>query len=109
MYLAALIYNYDYDGLLGEEDENGDKQNELMAQLYIGAYLLLVSCISINLFIALLSEAFSSVQSDAAAITYMVEAKRLLLAERKYGLKRKHNNYLFVNCSEPLTFVSMKI
>ena len=54
MYLIALVYNYEY-----EELENRDP---LMAQLIVGAYLLLVSCIAINLFIALLSEAFARVQ-----------------------------------------------
>ena len=91
VYLMSLVYNYEYEQL-----ENRDK---LMAQILVGAYLLLVSCIAINLFIALLSEAFGRVQSEAAALTYLVEARRLLVAEKKYDLKQEYDSYLFQYCS----------
>ena len=91
MYLTALVYNYEYEELTEVEP--------VMAELLVGAYLLLVSCICINLFIALLSEAFARVQDSAEAMTYLVEAKRLLLAEKKYHLKTKFEEYLFHSCS----------
>ena len=86
-----MVYNYEYEELAEVDD--------VMAELLVGAYLLLVSCIAINLFIALLSEAFARVQVDAEAMTYLVEAKRLLLAEKKYNLAWKFENYLFHSCS----------
>ena len=87
----SLVYNYEFEEL--------HQTNELMSEILTGLYLILVACIAINLFIALLSEAFAGVHSKAAGITYLVEAKRLLLAEKKYGLKEDFDSFLFKSCS----------
>ena len=75
------------------------KVDKAMSEWLIGAYLLLVSCICINLYIALLTEAFTRVVEDATENTYLEEAKRLLIAQDKFRLRPKFENYVYQECS----------
>ena len=87
----CMVYNYEYDELA-----DADKQ---MSMIFVSLYLVLVACVCLNLYIALLTEAFSRVSGVAAACTYLEEAKRLLIAQYKFGLTRNFENHLVENCS----------
>ena len=87
----CMVYNYEYDQLA-----EADKP---MAMAFVSLYLVLVACVCLNLYIALLTEAFSRVVSDATACTYLEEAKRLLIAQHKFGLTRQYEIHLYDNCS----------
>ena len=95
----CMVYNYEYDQLA-----EADKP---MAMAFVSLYLVLVACVCLNLYIALLTEAFSRVFGDATACTYLEEARRLLIAQYKFGLTHKYENYLFENCSPLVSYKSL--
>lgn len=76
LFLMAIVGDYDFDTLSAE--------NKVMAQILVFMYFILISIISLNLFIALLSEAFERVRRKAAAGTYLQKAKDYI------GITREH-------------------
>ena len=56
-----------------------------MAQILTGSYMAVASVVCLNLYIALMSETFTRVYSNAKATAYMLQANHLLAIERTLG------------------------
>jgi len=92
LYLLTIVGDYDYGSL-----KNID---EFASQILVGFYILLVSCVCLNLYIALLSEAFVRVHSFALATARLNQAKVLLTMQSIFpDLKRELELYLMKECS----------
>ena len=70
VYLLTIIGDYDFDTLA--------EINKIAAEVLVGLYAFLVGIVCINVFIALLSEAFATVNNDAVSVVYLNQAKNLL-------------------------------
>ena len=92
MFLLTIVGDYDYTTLKAID--------KVTSQVMISAYFILVSCVCLNLYIALLSEMFASVYAEAQAIVYMNKAKIMLLIEKLFPrANTKFENYLQKFCS----------
>lgn len=69
VYLLTIVGDYEYDPLA--------LSKKIAAQIFIGVYALLVSIITINLYIALLSESFSTISATAVAKAYLRQATNI--------------------------------
>ena len=97
MFLLTIVGDYDYTTLKAID--------KVVSQIMITAYFILVSCVCLNLYIALLSEMFASVYADAQAIVYMNKAKIMLLIEKLFPeANTKFENYLQKFGSPQVTF-----
>lgn len=81
LYLLTIVGDYDYDTLKAVD--------KIPSQIFVGLYVILVSVISLNLFIALLSEAVARVNQTALATTFLKEAEELVTLERVFPYLRK--------------------
>ena len=87
MYLLTIVGDYDY-GDLKIIDEN-------FAQIFVGLYFVLVSVITLNLFIALMSEAIARINEKASAQAYLKEAEEITLIEKYFPTYRdEFENFL---------------
>eukprot|EP00111_Clytia_hemisphaerica_P001930 TCONS_00005430-protein len=87
MYLLTIVGDYDY----------GDLKiiNENFAQIFVGLYFVLVSVITLNLFIALMSEAIARINEKASAQAYLKEAEEITLIEKYFPVYRdEFENFL---------------
>lgn len=92
MYLLTLVGDYDYEDLRVID--------KLMAQILVGLYFVLVSVVTLNLFIALMSEAISRVNQIAAATAYLKEAKEINLLEGYFpNYSSKFEKYVIEECA----------
>ena len=78
VYMIMLVYNYDFESM--------EAIDQTMARILLSAYLVSVSCVCINLYVALLSEAFVVAYSEAAATTILNKAKMLLMLDKRYPI-----------------------
>ena len=86
-------------------------QNKLIAQLICGTYFALISISCLNLYIALLSQTFSRVFSNATAHAYMLQGEALISVEKKMGRSRQTliQRFLAEQCSpEVSTQISLE-
>ena len=91
-FLIFLVYNYDFHAM--------EQVDKVMAYIFVSLYLVIVSCVCMNLYIALLSEAFARIHSEASVIASLNEAKALLSLERRFPtMKEDFDWYLFQHCS----------
>ena len=99
VFLMTLVADFEFSQLT--------KTDKIMAQLLVGTYLAVAGVVCLNLYIALMSETFSRVWSDATANAYMSKATQLLETEMnlKEGETDRVSNYLLDNCS-PLVRLS---
>lgn len=94
----AMVGDYDYDTLRD--------QDKIAAQILIFLYFILISIISLNLFIALLSEAFERVRQKADAGTYLQQAKDYIdIARHNPMLYRDFEIFLNENASPMVSYV----
>lgn len=92
LYLLTIVGDYEYLPL--------KEINETTAQILVGMYFLFVSIISLNLYIALLSEAFARVNQTASAIAYLKEAAEIINIEQNFPeVKRKFEIYINTYCA----------
>ena len=95
LWLLAFIGDYELDTLL--------KVERLLAQVLVGIYLVVVSIITINIYIALLSEAYSRVIATSSHRSYMAEASIYTNIERIFpSIKEDFEIFLNKYCA-PLT------
>ena len=75
--------------------------NKLAAQLISGTYLALVSITCFNLYIALLSETFSTILGNATATAFMLQGEALISSEQKMSILNRHKlrNFMESTCS----------
>ena len=98
MFLLTIVGDYDYTTLKAID--------KVVSQIMISAYFILVSCVCINLYVALLSKIFTSVYAEAQAIVYINKAKIMLLIEKLFPTANtKFENYLQKNCSPQVLFL----
>ena len=76
MYLLTIVGDYDFTDL--------KLINEDFAQILVGLYFVLVSVITLNLFIALMSEAIARINEKASAQAYLKEAEEINLIEKYF-------------------------
>lgn len=76
LWLLTFIGDYDLDSLTG--------MSRLPAQLLVGLFLLLVSIIAFNIYIALLSAVFARIYANSLPRTYLEEAKIYVCIERVF-------------------------
>lgn len=76
-------------------------EDEYMTYFMVGTYLAIVSIISLNLFIALLSNTFQTVYDNSQATAIMEKARLLLSTEKKlpYQLLKYYYNRIHHKCS----------
>lgn len=74
LFLLTIVGDYDYDTLR--------EVDKVFSQILVGLYFVLVSVISLNLYIALLSEAVARVNQTAAATAFLKEAEEIVNIER---------------------------
>ena len=87
MYLLTIVGDYDLGDLM--------LVNEDFAQILVGLYVILVSVITLNLFIALMSEAISRINAKASAQAYLKEAEEITLIEKYFpSYKDEFENFL---------------
>ena len=92
VYLLTIVGDYEYDDLANVK--------KLAAQLFVGIYALVVSIITINLYIALLSEAYSSISANASARAYLEHAMHIRRVEWFFpDTKLDFENYINKYCS----------
>ena len=77
------------------------RSDEWMTFLFVGSYISIVSIISLNLFIALLSNTFQAVYDNSQANAIMEKARILLNTERKlpYRLMKFYYNHIINKCA----------
>jgi len=91
MYLLTIVGDYDFTDL--------KLINEDFAQILVGLYFVLVSVITLNLFIALMSEAIARINEKASATAYLKEAEEINLIEKYFpGYKDEFEKYLKSEC-----------
>ena len=66
-----------------------DSKEKVIAQIICGTYFAFMSITCINLYIALLSETFTRVFTNATTTAYMLQAEALIIAEKKLSNKKK--------------------
>ena len=87
MYLLTIIGDYDLSDL--------KLINEDFAQIFVALYAILVSVITLNLFIALMSEAIARINEKASAQAYMKEAGEIAMIEKYFpSYKDEFENFL---------------
>lgn len=93
VFMMTLVADYEFSQLT--------QHDKIMAQLLVGTYLALASVVCLNLYIALMSETFARVWSEATANAYMSQATQLLVTEVNLSNKdtEKVNNHLLEECS----------
>lgn len=92
LYLLTIVGDYEYQPL--------KEIDKITSQVLVGLYFFLVSIVSLNLYIALLSEAFSRVNQTASAIAYLKEAAECINIEQNFPeFKRKFEIYINKYCS----------
>ena len=93
VFMMTLVNDYQFDQLT--------KQDKVMAQILVGTYLAIASVVCLNLYIALMSDTFARVWSEATANAYMSQALELLAAERALSEKtlQKIKQVLLDECS----------
>lgn len=92
LWLLSFIGDYDYDTLNDIEIR--------MAQILVGLYLVVVSIITINIYIGLLTEAFARVTANASQRCYMEEAMFQIMIERSFPeVKKDFELFLNESCS----------
>ena len=75
--------------------------DSLMAKLMLGVYLVVTSIVCMNLYIALLSDTFSRIYSEAQANSAILRAKVILSIENGLSkkTKMKYHEYIQTHCS----------
>ena len=87
MYLLTIVGDYDFSDL--------KLINEDFAQIFVALYFVLVSVITLNLFIALMSEAIARINDKASAQAYLKEAEEIILIEKYFpAYKDEFENFL---------------
>lgn len=76
MYLLTIVGDYDFSDL--------KIINEDFAQIFVALYFVLVSVITLNLFIALMSEAIARINDKAKAQAYLKEAEEITSIEKYF-------------------------
>ncbi|XP_057290140.1 uncharacterized protein LOC130612805 [Hydractinia symbiolongicarpus] len=79
LYLLAIVGDYDYDTLQADR--------KVVSQLLVAGYLIIVSTITVNLLIALFTEAFIRINETAVAHSRLREAEEILDIERRFPEK----------------------
>jgi hypothetical protein len=93
VFQIAVGDNFNLDGIV--------EADEVMARILVALYVTAVTIVTLNLLIALLSDTFSRVYSNAIANTIMQRAIKVVEAERMLQKKRKiqYREYMKTNCS----------
>ena len=92
LWLMSFVGDYEYGPL--------QEANPLMAQVIVCMYFILVSIITINIYIALLSEAFARVNETASEKAYLAQARFILNIEMLYPeYSREFEMYLNTHCA----------
>eukprot|EP00795_Rhopilema_esculentum_P015771 gene15771-7069_t len=93
VFMMTLVADYEYSQLT--------TQDKLLAEILVGSYLAIAGVVCLNLYIALMSETFSRVWSEATANAYMSQASQLLTAESELEDSKldKMHNVLLTECS----------
>lgn len=93
VFLMTLVADFEFSQLTAKD--------KIMAELLVGTYLAIASVVCLNLYIALMSETFARVWSDATANAYMSQATQLLVAEINLNDNeaQRINKHLQENCS----------
>ena len=98
-----VLYQYYILSFVGDFDYNTMKKvNKLQAQIFTGAYFVLVCLICLNIYIAVLSEAFSRVYSFAKATSSLIQARSLINMERNLPELRRQFEIYINECCAPL-------
>ena len=81
--------------------EDMEKEDPVMARILVALYVTAMTIVTLNLLIALLTDTFSRVYSNAVANTIMQRAVKIVEAERTLTKKQKLNykSYMATNCS----------
>ena len=98
--------------LMGDFDFNYLVEvDRLMAQILCGAYFALAGVVCMNLYIALLSDAFACIYTQVQANTVMQLARSATLLESKLEKKKhfKSSHYLQDECSPEVNFFILKL
>ncbi|BFZ16281.1 hypothetical protein BsWGS_19321 [Bradybaena similaris] len=93
LFRLTLVDDYDYDGML--------QIDGVMADILLSTWFLLSAILSLNLFIALLSDTFQRVYDNAKANAVMQRAIIILNIWEGINQRRKNNFLLYIeeNCS----------
>ena len=92
MYLLTIVGDYDY----------GDLKliNKTFSQIFVGLYFILVSIITLNLFIALMSEMIGRVNEKASAQVYLKEAEAICMLEKSFSsLRDEFESFIKKECN----------
>lgn len=102
VFLMTLVANYETEAIT--------QHDKVMAQILIGTYMAIASVVCLNLYIALMSETFNRVYSNAKATAYMLQANHLLSIERTLGRKQRNRikRYMATECSPQVSENALK-
>ncbi|XP_057289662.1 uncharacterized protein LOC130612375 [Hydractinia symbiolongicarpus] len=96
LYLLAIVGDYDYDTLQADR--------KVVSQILVGGYFILVSTITVNLLVALFTEAFIRINETAVANSRLREAEEILDIERRFPEKlREFEIYTNRHCAPMVT------
>ena len=97
-----LMGGFDYNYLV--------KVDRLMVQILCGSYFALAGVVCVNLYIALLSDTFACIYTQAQANAVMQLARSVRLLESKLGKEKrlKFAHYLQDECSPEVHFYISK-
>ncbi|XP_066929755.1 uncharacterized protein [Clytia hemisphaerica] len=92
LFLLTVVSDYDLDTLVG--------MNKAKAQVGVAFYIIIVSVIFLNLYVALLSETFVRVYGNATAMSLVSKAKKMLSIEiASSHLEDAREDHLYKQCN----------
>ena len=92
LFLLTVVSDYDLDTLVGMDKEK--------AQVAVAFYMIIVSVIFLNLYVALLSETFGRVFGNATAMSLLSKAKKMLSIEIASSyLEDMREDHLYKHCN----------
>lgn len=95
LYLLAIVGDYEYDYL---------KDSDVVtSQILVGLYFILLSTITLNLLVAMFTEAFIRINETAVANARLREAEEILEIERRFPEKKKEFEIYLNQYCAPLT------
>lgn len=102
VFLMTLVDEYDRETLF--------EQDKPMAQILIGTYLAIASVVCLNLYIALMSQTFNRVYSNAKATAFMLQSEELLAMERSLGKKKRSQvkRFMATECSPQVSLFRLR-
>ena len=103
VFQIAVGDNFNLEGIVDADS--------VMARILVALYVTAVTIVTLNLLIALLSDTFSRVYSNAVSNTIMQRAIKVVEAERMLPKKKKiqYREYMKTNCSPEVLKMSFDI